>query len=212
MNTRTTASEFIDKAYENGHARGTVAEAAVALFKAYNRADLAHRRTLIGDLITLTERFAREGERWDESATTLCATLTTSARSAGIVPPTPVVPRPKTYTCGYCNATTDHLPEATYTGLALENWRCQECQEWNDVPKPTHPLPLGTRIISIEGEWDDDDGTERYTGPNAIGEVMSNNQHDGRGHVYGVLFPNGTSVFLDQFGELDQPGYQILTD
>lgn len=84
-------------------------------------------------------------------------------------------------------------------------------EEAEALDAAAHPLEIGTRIRSVQGEWDDDDGKQRHTGPDAIGEVISNEQRDGRGFVYGVLFPNGTQVFLDQFGELDDmKRYEIM--
>jgi hypothetical protein len=76
-----SAEDFIDNAYQHGHARGTLAEAA-ALCKAYCRADLLHKRALIGDLITMTDRYARECEAWCEGADELHRDLTRSANLA----------------------------------------------------------------------------------------------------------------------------------
>lgn len=88
MNERQV--EFADKAYTNGHSCGTLAEAAIALWTAFTKADLQRQRTLIGDLIDEAERYAREGERWDESATTMRSRLVDSARDASAHKPAPI--------------------------------------------------------------------------------------------------------------------------
>lgn len=64
---------------------------------------------------------------------------------------------------------------------------------------PAHPWPKGTRIVSVEGEWDDDDGRRRDTGPNAVGVVERADWHADQGWTYGVGFPDsGVYVYLDQ--------------
>ena len=68
-----------------------------------------------------------------------------------------------------------------------------------------HPLPKGTRILSVLGECDrDGDDNERVTGPNAIGEVTDANHRTGQGWSYDVVFQgSGVWVILDEHGELD---------
>ena len=75
-----------------------------------------------------------------------------------------------------------------------------------------HPLTIGTRLISIAGEQDDDeDGAVRRTGSNALGTVQSVDRYEAQGYTYGVVFENGTFVFLDQRTGLDRRElYQLL--
>jgi len=72
---------------------------------------------------------------------------------------------------------------------------------------------VGTRIISIKGELDDDEnGLERHTGPNAEG-VITRIEHGAEKPeyiYYSVAFKNGTTVFLDD-AELARPeDYTVL--
>jgi hypothetical protein len=71
-----------------------------------------------------------------------------------------------------------------------------------------HPLPIGFKIISIEGECDCDDlDVTRQTGPNAAGVIISaNNYGFGQGWSYGVEFaPSGVWVNIDQSDGIDDP-------
>lgn len=90
---------------------------------------------------------------------------------------------------------------------------------YDDTPKAKpklvtviHPLPIGTRIKSIAGEVDDPgDGTERKSGRGAIGKTILADHYKGQGWSYGVVFPSGTWVNLDEGDGLDDPRkYRIL--
>lgn len=71
----------------------------------------------------------------------------------------------------------------------------------------THPLPLGFKIISIEGECDEGDDGPRETGPNAVGEIISRAKFDSReGYSYRIVFqPSGVWVHIDQGDSIDDP-------
>lgn len=71
----------------------------------------------------------------------------------------------------------------------------------------THPLPLGFKIISIEGECDEGDNGPRETGPNAVGEIITFAKYDSReGYSYGIVFqPSGVWVHIDQQDSIDDP-------
>jgi hypothetical protein len=77
------------------------------------------------------------------------------------------------------------------------------------MPDINHPLPVGTRILSINGESDDNDGVERHTGPNAVGVIDQVHMFDPcNAWTYSVHFPNGTSVWIDE-GELRSQPYVV---
>jgi hypothetical protein len=65
-----------------------------------------------------------------------------------------------------------------------------------------HPLQIGHKITSIDGEsdWSTSlQATERRTGPNAVGKVVSVDLYEGdTSWHYGVTFPNGTTVILNE--------------
>lgn len=79
-------------------------------------------------------------------------------------------------------------------------------------PAITHPLPVGTRIISVEGENDSDEDRPRETGPNAEGVIISSYQLPSQGWTYDVVFPlSGAWVVLIEADPLNDPTkYQIL--
>jgi hypothetical protein len=69
--------------------------------------------------------------------------------------------------------------------------------------------PVGTRILSIQGEmaWVDGEG-ELETGPNAVGtvtEVLPEQEH-----CYAVVFDNGVWVFISDSELADKEAYRIL--
>jgi hypothetical protein len=75
-----------------------------------------------------------------------------------------------------------------------------------------HPLAIGAKLMSIAGEWDeDDDGSQRDTGANAIGRIVSAQYYIGQGWSYGVVFnPSGVWVHIDEADGLDDPlKYQV---
>jgi hypothetical protein len=79
-----------------------------------------------------------------------------------------------------------------------------------------HPLPLGTKILSVRGECDEmKAGVIRETGPNAVGEIVSAYQSDVlKVWFYGVVFgPSRVRVHMDEKYELDgkNPGYQLVS-
>jgi hypothetical protein len=99
----------------------------------------------------------------------------------------------------------------------------------------THPLPVGSRILSVFNQCDallDDEGGEymgllNHSGPMAVGEVVRADYYGGgespQGWTYGVLFPGITPrppgshepqpvfVFIDQRGGIDDPTrYRVL--
>lgn len=64
-----------------------------------------------------------------------------------------------------------------------------------------HPLKLGSHLLSRQGEEDEDeDGTVRKTGPDAIGKIISVGHLPApQGWSYGVVFePSGVWVFIDE--------------
>ncbi len=84
-----------------------------------------------------------------------------------------------------------------------------------------HPLPIGTKILSIGGEVDDGDGDEpdeNKTSTNVVGTVTSHDEYHSQGHTYGVKFPSLTPgksvcVFIDQGSSpsIDDPKhYRVL--
>jgi len=62
------------------------------------------------------------------------------------------------------------------------------------------PKPIGTQLLSRPGEQDEDeDGTIRHTGPNAVGRVISTDYALQQGWIYGVVFePSNVWVFIDE--------------
>lgn len=62
-----------------------------------------------------------------------------------------------------------------------------------------HPLPEGSIILSLDGERDDNDGEERFTGPNAFGYIDFRESNGDGKWIYHVVFPvNGTWVILHE--------------
>lgn len=77
-----------------------------------------------------------------------------------------------------------------------------------------HPLPLGTKVLSLRGEKaDDENGDLQETGPNTVGKVISvDYSPHAQGWTYGIVFqPNDVWVFIDQLDSIDDPDkYRIL--
>jgi len=68
-----------------------------------------------------------------------------------------------------------------------------------------HTVRPGDRVISIAGEWDDNDGERRETGPNATGVIQGfADDH------YDVSFANGTHVRITPDEIADPTQYTIL--
>ena len=75
--------------------------------------------------------------------------------------------------------------------------------------KPNSLYPVGTRIISIQGETSDTDTNQDvFTGPNAL-SVISQVLND-QEHCYSVDFPLGVSVFLSSSEIADSSNYEII--
>jgi hypothetical protein len=71
-----------------------------------------------------------------------------------------------------------------------------------------HPLPIGFKILAIDGECDrDGEDNERSTGSNAVGKVITaHNYGSPQGWSYGVAFePSGVWVNIDQLDSIDDP-------
>lgn len=67
---------------------------------------------------------------------------------------------------------------------------------------------IGTIVRSIYGETvTDENGNDRKTGPNAHGWIYSNSPYCG----YGVIFTNGTYVFLEHYELEDSEQYNVTT-
>jgi len=86
---------------------------------------------------------------------------------------------------------------------------CAQCYESiGDDTRLIH-LPVGTRLISIQGETSDtDSGQDVFTGPNADGVIC--HVLFGQEHCYWVDFPLGVSVLLSQAELDDNSRYQVL--
>jgi hypothetical protein len=104
------------------------------------------------------------------------------------------------WTCEQCRAKVTTLFDEAY---------CAQCYESiGDDTKLIH-LPVGTRIISIQGETSDtDSGQDVFTGPNADGVICY--VLFGQEHCYSVNFPLGVSVLLSQAELADNNRYQVL--
>jgi hypothetical protein len=73
-----------------------------------------------------------------------------------------------------------------------------------------HPLPLGSKVVSLKGEMDDDEhGNQRIAPPGSVGTIQSAEFHPkGQGWTYHITFDNGTWVAIDQLiGGIDEPEY-----
>jgi hypothetical protein len=74
-----------------------------------------------------------------------------------------------------------------------------------------HPLSIGALLLSIAGErdWFIDNGQdiERETGPLALGRIVSVDDYrsNGQGWSYGVVFPGGCWVQIDEADGIDDP-------
>lgn len=77
-----------------------------------------------------------------------------------------------------------------------------------------HPYPIGTQIKSLRGERDQDNyDQERKAPPGSIGTVICAdlNSYSRQGWTYGVEFPNGVFVFIDEADSINDPEkYQII--
>lgn len=104
------------------------------------------------------------------------------------------------WTCYQCSAKVTTLFDEAY---------CAQCYESiGDDTKLIH-LPVGTRLISIQGETSDtDSGQDVFTGPNADGVIC--HVLFGQEHCYSVSFPLGVSVLLSQAELDDNNRYQVL--
>lgn len=79
---------------------------------------------------------------------------------------------------------------------------------------PKHPLPRGTKIVTLLGESDyDNDGDERSTPPGSIGRItgVANERDNGDpGFCYDLEFDDGLWVTRDD-DEIDNPTrYKIV--
>jgi hypothetical protein len=77
-----------------------------------------------------------------------------------------------------------------------------------------HPLPRGTRIVTLKGEIDQDNNDEeRVTPPGAVGRItgMARERDDGsEGFRYDVEFENQAWIILED-REIDDPErYRVL--
>jgi len=104
------------------------------------------------------------------------------------------------WTCDQCSAKVTTLFDEAY---------CAQCYESiGDDTKLIH-LPVGTRLISIQGETSDtDSGQDVFTGPNADGVIC--HVLFGQEHCYSVNFPLGVSVLLSQAELADNNRYQVF--
>jgi hypothetical protein len=82
----------------------------------------------------------------------------------------------------------------------------------------SHPLPKGTKVRTLVGEQDEDeDGTVRHAPPGSVGEVICADYHPNgerpQGWTYGIEFPGGCWVFIDQSDSIDDPTkYQVVEE
>jgi len=74
------------------------------------------------------------------------------------------------------------------------------------------PFPAGCAVLSINGEFDDNDGVERHTGPMAIGVIHDSGYHKDTGWTYSVWFANGTCVQIYEFELMDASQYAVGVD
>lgn len=87
-------------------------------------------------------------------------------------------------------------------------------QKAANKPVHSHPLPVGTRIVSILGELDSDEkDNDREAPPGSVGKV------EGMERLklatvwnYRVTFPSGTWVFLNERELADDSRYTILPE
>jgi hypothetical protein len=79
---------------------------------------------------------------------------------------------------------------------------------------PKHPLTRGTRIVTIQGELDQDHaGEDRDTPPGAIGKItgIANERENGdEGYCYDIEFDNGAWFTRDDFEIDDHSRYRVL--
>ena len=81
--------------------------------------------------------------------------------------------------------------------------------------KPSHPLPRGTRIITVRGEIDEDsDEEQRITAPGTVGTITGyakERENGDAGFCYDIEFPNGAWVTRDD-NEVDDPARYRLAE
>lgn len=77
-----------------------------------------------------------------------------------------------------------------------------------------HPLPRGTRVVTLQGELDhDSDDEERVTPPGTVGSItgIANERENGdEGYCYDLEFPNGAWFTRDDFELDDASRYRVL--
>ena len=82
------------------------------------------------------------------------------------------------------------------------------------MPPLQHPLPRGTRLITLQGEVDQDSrDEERITPPGSIGRItgIANERENGdAGFCYDLEFDNGAWFTRDDFEFDDPTRYRIL--
>jgi len=78
----------------------------------------------------------------------------------------------------------------------------------------SHPLPRGTRVVTIQGELDyDANDEERETKPGAIGKItgVANERENGDpGCCYDIEFDNGAWFTRDDFEIDDATRYRVM--
>lgn len=79
---------------------------------------------------------------------------------------------------------------------------------------PTHPLPRGTKVVTLLGETDfDHEGEERLTPPGSVGRItgIANERDNGDpGFCYDLEFDDGTWITRDDFELDDSTRYRVL--
>jgi hypothetical protein len=82
------------------------------------------------------------------------------------------------------------------------------------TPAAHHPLPRGTRIVTLEGETDlDNEGEEIITPPGSIGRItgVANERDNGDpGYCYDLEFDNGSWFTRDDFEIDDATRYRVV--
>ena len=77
-----------------------------------------------------------------------------------------------------------------------------------------HPLPRGTRIITLLGETElDNEGEEILTAPGSVGRItgIANERDNGDpGFCYDVEFDNGVWLTRDDFEVDDTTRYRVV--
>lgn len=77
-----------------------------------------------------------------------------------------------------------------------------------------HPLPRGTRVITVQGELDHDaQDEERVTKPGSVGRItgIANERENGdEGYCYDIEFDNGAWFTRDDFEIDDATRYRVV--